>query len=70
MEHGNKKYNLEQLQKAGDTIIVKPANIYSLKNQMRKFFGSHNFTKKFSFEGLPDGFVLVTKLDYATTLSA
>jgi hypothetical protein len=38
MQHGNKKYNFEALQSPGDTITVKPANIYSLKNSMRIFF--------------------------------
>lgn len=37
MAHGNKKYNFEDLQKPGDCITVKSANIYSTKNYLREY---------------------------------
>ena len=37
MAHGNKKYFFEQLVKRGDLITVRPANIYSLKNQIKLY---------------------------------
>lgn len=49
--HGNNKYRFEELNNSGDKIIVKTANIYSLKASFRKFkkkSESHNFDVSFN----------------------
>jgi len=45
MNHGNKKYNFEALVNPGDTIVVKPANIYSMKQHLRLFAKENGYLK-------------------------
>jgi hypothetical protein len=64
MEHGNKKYNFEALRKAGDEISVKPANIYSLKNLLRKYAKANNieYATSFSYLDGMNGDVVVRRI--------
>jgi len=63
MQHGNKKYNFEDLQKVGDEIIVKPANIYSLKNSLRLYSKVNDieYPKSFRFDDETQGLVKITR---------
>ena len=70
MIHGNKKYEFEKLENPGDTYLVKPTNIYSLKSAMRVYFGAGiSISKTFKFEDERGGNVLITRGDTVKTLS-
>lgn len=64
MQHGNKKYNFEDLKKRGDIISVKPANIYSLKNSLRLYAKENNidYAKAFAFEDGINGMVEIKRI--------
>ncbi len=62
MNHGNKKYFFEKLQKAGDTILVEPKNIYSLKNQLKLYKRDQDPSLEYDITEQRGGKVLVTRL--------
>ncbi len=63
MKQGNKKYNFEDLVNPGDSITVKPANIYSLKNSLRRYSKENDidYKKSFEFSDEKAGNVLITR---------
>lgn len=62
MNHGNKKYFFERLQKTGDTILVEPKNIYSLKNQIKIYKRDVDPSLLYAISEQRGGKVLVTRL--------
>lgn len=63
MVHGNKKYDFEPLKEINGEVVVKPANIYSLKSALRGYFGTGvSIKESFEFIDLPDGeFKVISK---------
>jgi len=60
MEHGNKKYDFEPLKEIGGEVIVKPANLYSLKSALRQVFKIG--VKSFKFDDAEAGQYKVTRI--------
>jgi hypothetical protein len=61
MAHGNKKYFFEELKQSGDTIMVKPINIYSLKNQIKLYVKKVDPNLEYSFEEQKGGKILIIR---------
>lgn len=62
MTHGNKKYFFDKLKEVGDSMVVEPKNIYSLKNQAKLFIKENNPSIKFDYQDQRGGKVLVTRI--------
>lgn len=62
MAHGNKKYFFEELKTEGDTILVKPVNIYSLRNQIKLYKKSSDPELEYTIEEQRGGKVLITRI--------